>query len=217
MGARAGVLLAYGTTVRRSIRVLVGILLVVNALDLTTSLLPTFIDVVPLPRRAPLVLMTQLCLLCPLGWGAPRVLGVVSSWWRRLPIPLVPRALISALLLLQLAHVALRMEIYPFTNVGMFSNVVAVPTDGTYRTTTYVLDRAHGVELLRMMREGNPLFAHHFQWDYKAAWVMRMYKGTSGADAVLADGLRVVPALATITYEQRSGRIRSIVTAPAHE
>ncbi len=193
-------------------RLAAAVIVVLNALDLTTSILPTFIDEWPVGHRSTAVLLIQLALLVPLGRAAivhgPRV----ARWWSRLPIPFVPRVVVSLLALLQLGHVALRMEIYPFSNVAMFSSVVTPPTDGTYSESSYVIDSSDGVEILRMMREGNPLFARHFQWDYKAAWVMRMYNGTPGADAVLAEGLAAPARFATVTYEQRDGHICSIVT-----
>jgi len=198
---------------RQWLRALVDVVLAANALDLSTSLLPTLIDVAPLPHRPTGLLALQLVLLGPLIWRVLACVRPLARWWARLPIPLVPRALLSAVIVLQLAHVALRMEIYPFTSVAMFSNVVEPPKDGNYRTSMYVLDRAHGLEILPIMREGNSLFARYFSWDYKAAWVMRMYKGTPGADAVVGEAL-TAPLMATVTYDQRSGRVRSIVVWP---
>jgi hypothetical protein len=191
----------------------VGVVLAANALDLSTSLLPTFIDVAPLPRRPTGLLVLQLVLLGALAWRGLAYVRPLLRWWARLPIPLVPRVLLSAVIVLQLAHVALRMEIYPFTSVAMFSNVVEPPRDGNYSTTMYVLKRAHGFELLPVMREGNPWFARYFSWDYKAAWVMRMHKGTPGADAVVGEAL-TAPLMATVTYDQRLGHVRSIVVWP---
>jgi hypothetical protein len=189
-------------------------LLVINALDLTTSILPTFIDQTPTPRRGTLALVAQLALVLPLAVAAAGSARPLVRRWARLPIPLVPRAILSALVLLQLGHMALRMEIYPFTSVAMFSSLATPPADGTYTASSYVIDRGEGVELLRMMREGNPLFARHFAWDYKTGWLMQMYKGSPGADAVLATVLATTPPrLARVTYQQRDGRIRSIVTS----
>jgi hypothetical protein len=133
----AGALLAMAARVPSALRRLIGAVLVANALDLSTSLLPTFIDGNPSTRRSPTLMAIQLALVVPLaalaGAGLPRL----SRWWRALPIPLVPRTLMSSFLLLQLVHVALRMEIYPFTNVAIFGDVVGLPIDPALATVTY--------------------------------------------------------------------------------
>jgi hypothetical protein len=196
-------------------RPVAALVVLLNALDLSTSLLPTFIDERPVAHRGAAVLALQLALLVPLGRAAVAYLPRLARAWCRLPIPLVARTIITACAVMQLGHVALRMEMYPFTCVAMFSSVATAPADGSYAASTYVIDGGDGVEVVRMLREGNPLFARHCQWDYKAAWVMRMYQGSPAAADVLAAELATKPPrLVTVTYQQRDGRIRSIVTRP---
>jgi hypothetical protein len=195
----------------RSWRPAAALVVVLDALDLTTSLLPTFIDDQPLAARSGAVLALQLALLVPLARAAIVSLPRLARGWWRLPIPLVPRTIVTACAVMQLGHVALRMEMYPFTCIAMFSSVAVAPADGSYASGSYVIDDGDGIEVVRMLREGNPLFARHCHWDYKAAWVMRMYKGTPGADAVLADELAAPPRFTTVTYGQRDGHIRSVV------
>jgi hypothetical protein len=200
----------------RRFRTLVYVVLVANAIDLTTSWLPTFFDTVELPRPGRAMEALQLTLLATLLLSARRwPWGRVARIWSQLPIPFVPRAILSALVFTQLVHVAFRMECYPFSSVAMFSNVVELPATGSYRTSGYVIRTNSHVELVRTLREANPYFARHFDWDYKTAWLLRMYKGSPGADAILAEAARKagipVPEMATITYHAGSGRVRTIV------
>jgi hypothetical protein len=200
----------------RRVQAVFHLLLVVNAIDLSTSWLPTFFDTVVQPRPDRATAALQLTLLAPLVWYARHwPWRRVARAWSALPIPLVPRAALSAVIVIQLCHVALRMECYPFSSVAMFSNVVDVPANGSYRTTGYVIAAGGDVELLRLLREGNPIFARHFEWDYKFGWLLRMYKGTPAADAVVAEAARSVglppPKMATITYDSGNGQLRSLV------
>ncbi|MDB4967829.1 MAG: hypothetical protein JWN44_3518 [Myxococcales bacterium] len=200
----------------RTFQTLLYVVLVANAVDLSTSWLPTFFDTVELTRPSRAMTALQLTLLAPLLWSARRwPWRRLARLWADLPIPFASRAILSAIVFMQLVHVAFRMESYPFSSVAMFSNVVEIPATGSYRNNSYVICRDNQVELVRMLREANPYFARHFDWDYKAGWLLRMYKGTPAADAVMAEAARSAgipaPTMATITYDAGSGRVRSLV------
>jgi hypothetical protein len=179
--------------VRAPIRAALVVLLVVNGLDLSTSLLPNLIDTMPM-RRSTGALIAQLLLLVPLaGWMVRALPSFVRALWR-LPIPRIPLVVIVAFVGLQLVHGALRMEAYPFSNVGMFSSVAIEPTPLHYVGHFYVIGdaRSDGTRnRLSLLREGNPLFARYFHdLDYKAAWILRMYDGSPAVDRIVADTLR---------------------------
>jgi hypothetical protein len=222
--ARRWLLCRIRPTRSRCGRTLLTVLLVANAVDLTTSWLPTFFDTAVMPRPERAVVALQWTLLAPLAWLARRwPWRRVALFWSRLPIPIVPRAILSAVVVLQLFHIALRMECYPFSSVAMFSNIVELPANGAYRSTSYVVcdDRDNvrlvdgHVELFRVMRHANSLFTRDSDWDYKAGWLLRMYKGTPAADRVVAEAARAAGVqhlcMATITYEAGTGKLRALV------
>jgi hypothetical protein len=185
-------------SVRAPLRAALVVLLLVNALDLSTSLLPNLIDTVAMPRRSTGALIVQLLLLVPLAAGAVRALPSFARALWRLPIPRIPLVVVVALVVLQLLHGALRMEAYPFSNVGMFSSVAVEPTPLHYVGRFYLIGDSHsdgGRKPLSFLREGNPLFARYFHdLDYKAAWALGMYKGSPEVDRIVADTLRAADA-----------------------
>ena len=119
----------------------------------------------------------------------------------------------------QLAHVALRMEIYPFSSVAMFSSLApSSQAQPTYEADAYVFDRNGDLEIFSFLREGNPLFARHFDWDYKAAWLMLMYQGSPQVDAILAERMRAEglppPSLRHMRFYKRDGRLARLARNP---
>ena len=107
---------------RRALSTAGTLALVANALDLSTSALPTQIDG-NVPSRSPLAMLLQCALLALLMWRARRT---PVQWLRRLralPVPRPAACLLFAFVAGELAHVALRMEIYPFSSVAMFSSL----------------------------------------------------------------------------------------------
>jgi hypothetical protein len=191
------------------------VVLAANALDLTTSAIPTLIDRAPPPPRSAVALVVQLALLVPLLWACRSLPRRIGRAWRESPLPWAARCVITTFVALQLLHVALRMENYPFSDVAMFSTLDRSAQGRLTAMDSYVLDDEHGFEMLRFLREGNPLFARHFDWDYKAAWLLRMYRGSPEVDALLTARLRRehrgAPSFRRLALDLRSGKVLSQV------
>jgi hypothetical protein len=175
---------------------LLAALAVLNLLDLTTSLRPSFADALwPVPPKAAWL------------WGAQGAVAVVSlayavrRWgkaavaqWRGLPISLGLRWFLSLWLLAHLSQVALRDEHFPFSSVAMFSSGVSeeLATRTVVPTRLVLLRKADGgAEVVDLLAEGMPLAApHDLGWDYRVGWAMRMYApGHSRAMRILAQAL----------------------------
>jgi hypothetical protein len=205
------------TTLQRLAVRAFDVLLVANALDLTTSAIPTYIDE-RLPARSTAALVVQLLLVAALLWRARRVPGAVVRRLRALPLPRPAALVLLSFVALELVHVALRMEIYPFSPIAMFSSLTRPSSDATYAADVYVQDRDGALEIFSFMREGNPLFARYFDWDYKAAWLMRMNKGNPAVEELLTARLRAEglppPSLRHIQVRKRDGAIVRVARLP---
>jgi hypothetical protein len=196
----------------RPLRIAIGLVLLANALDLTTSLLPTAIDTVrATPARSTIALVAQLALLAPaLRWLARRA-RQGKRWFDSLPIPLAARWVCALVVSVEIAHIALRTERYPFTPVAMFSTAVTEPGD-TATDRVYVIVRDGKPEVLSFMREGSPFFSRYIDVDYKAGWLLRMYApGSSSAYGWvrdrLADAHAPAPFIADVVYRRSDGVI----------
>jgi len=201
--------------VSRPLQITVGVVLLVNLLDLTTSLIESPADHLwPIEPKPGWQLALQGALVLPL---------IAIAWTRRariveaaraLPIPRPALVVIGAWLAIAIAHVALRAESYPFSPVTMFSSGVPEPTDPLMRSDGYVIVHPEGVEVISWLREGQPAFARHgFGWDYKAGWTMHMYAQThSAAKAVVDERLEAEgspPAVrASFEYHRADGTLR---------
>jgi hypothetical protein len=191
----------------------------VALLDLTTSAVPSFIDVfgpvpaTPWPVRAVEVLLLGLGLP---GWR--RALAPLPGALRSLPGSRVGLLLMAVYLLGASAAVVLRTELFPFSNVGMFSAVPARPVDmdEPRREASVVLVSPAGVQPISVLREGTA-FAADFDtgWDYKAGWVMYMF-GTADSHA-LAEATRVArlhgaqrAVRALVRVDPRTGKVLAV-------
>jgi hypothetical protein len=193
--------------------------LVLNLLDLTTSLVPAEMDRArpPAPRSLA-AWVVQLALLAPLlALVGPRARPFVARV-RALPVPRPALFALGAFVLVELAHIALRAETYPFSCVGMFSTAVPEWQNAPMIAPAYLVADGQRVVVLNFMREGNPFLARYFQreWDYKAAWVMRQYgAGSRVARGIvarrLAERALPPPALADVAVSGTDGRMRLVV------
>lgn len=158
----------------------------VALLDLTTGAIPSPIDVFgPVPALPLALRIAEVALalaLLPLLPGAARAVREVVG---RLPIPTAGRVALGLYLAGALVAVLLRAEVYPFSNVGMFS-AVPPPTDfeRLQRAPTVAFEGPDGRVPLALLREGSAAVAEYDTgWDYKAGWVMYMY-GTAHSKAL---------------------------------
>lgn len=180
---------------------------IIALLDLTTSALPSRIDVFgPLPELPLAVRVVELALALALLPLLPSAARVVRACVDRLPIPTSGKLLLGLYLAGALAAVLLREEIYPFSNVGMFS-AVPPPTDfdRPRRAPTIAFEGPAGQVPLSLLREGSSAAATlETGWDYKAGWVMYMY-GTAHSKA-----LGHADALARAHGFDRAVRVRAV-------
>lgn len=170
---------------RRALHLLAPLGLI-SLLDLTTSAIPSFIDVfgpvpsLPLPLR---LLEAALALtLLPL---LPAALRAARALIRTLPGRTTGKALLALYLIGATTAVLLRTEYYPFSNVGMFSAVPdTVDTRTPRREPTVAFVTGPRFVPLAPLREGMKLGAQvDTDWDYKAGWVIYMF-GTSHSQAL---------------------------------
>jgi hypothetical protein len=195
-------------------RALALIVLAINFLDVTTSLIPSPADhAIPVPERSTLAWVVQLALVAPLLMWTVRHLPAFVRSIRSLPIPRPALIVLGLFVFIDLAHIALRLEQFPFSPVAMFSSLMPRAADDDFVTDGYVVLHPDGVEHVSFLREGSPLFARHaFDWDYRAGWTMHMYATThSTARAVVREQMASEslppPIRARIAYSRSTGRL----------
>ena len=153
-------------------------LLVINALDLTNTLIPSPADHLwPIPKRNLFSVIAQSLLLIPLvillrnfprkAWTALRNSGA----------PFAARVCMAAFILVGSVHVALRYESFPFSPVAMFSSgVIPRTSDGVEAKGYLVVTKSGELAPFRSLLEGGDLFTRYdADWDYKAGWVMHLF------------------------------------------
>lgn len=196
----------------RAPRIALAIALFANGLDLSTSLIPYWIDKFYTPSaRSALEWAVQLALLAAgLVWLA-RVLPAIARTLAALPIPRAPLYVCGAFLLIECAHIALRFERFPFSPVAMFSDAHVEKME-SWEQPGMLVQHPEGVRFLSFQREGDPLFARYFDdLDYKGSAALRMYRDTEGVAkivraAVTARGLPP-PVPVWVTYRTRDGQV----------
>ena len=110
------------TSVKRLATWVTGSVAILITLDVTTSLIPSFIDAQMrvLAPRGGLLWWTEVVIALGCAawflWKSPSI----WRWWTSPPLPKA----IDAVCPHHLVHIALRTEHYPFSNVGMFSQAV---------------------------------------------------------------------------------------------
>lgn len=166
-----------------------GVLLAVNALDVSTSLIPYWIDVYQPPARSSAEWAIQLGLLAgALAWLGS-VLPRVVQTLRALPIPRAPFVVCGAFIAIELAHVALRYERYPFSPVAMFSDAHTDAPE-TREQPALLVQRPEGAEIFSFQREGDRYFASYFSdLDYKGSAALRMYRDAPRVQEIVAAAL----------------------------
>jgi len=175
--------------VSRPLQITVGVVLLANLLDLTTSLVESPADHLwPIEPKPPWQLALQAALVLPLIALAWTRRARVAEAARALPIPRPALVVLGAWIAIAAAHVALRAERYPFSPVTMFSSGAPEPTDELMHAQGYAIVHPDGIEVISWLREGQPAFARHgFGWDYKAGWTMHMYAQTHSAAQAVVD------------------------------
>lgn len=193
-----------------------AVLLLANTLDVTTSLIPYWIDSqYQTPARSTLEWLVQLSLLLIglvwLGSNAAAILRALAA----LPIPRAPLLVCGAFLLIEVGHIALRYERYPFSPVAMFSDAHTDAPPTREQPALLIRHPEGQLELFSFQREGDPRFALHFaDLDYKGSAVLRMYRDAPRvqeivAQAIAPEGLPP-PEPVFVTYRTSDGKVLGI-------
>jgi hypothetical protein len=166
-----------------------GVVLAINALDVTTSLIPYWIDIYQPPARSPAEWAIQLGLLAVAIVWLARVTPRIARTLRALPIPRAPLIVCGAFVAIELAHIALRYERYPFSPVAMFSDAHTDAPD-TREQPALLIQAKGGAEIFSFQREGDRVFAEYFyDLDYKGSAVLRMYRDAPRVQEIVAAAL----------------------------
>ena len=206
------------------VRAVLVLVLLANALDLSTSTLPSPADhLFAIPRRELWEWGLQIALLVPLLVLGVRRTPALVEWLRALPVPRVAGGVLAAYFAIACVHVALRLELFPWSPAAMFSSAVAPSAADSFSHTSYVVVRGSWVEPVSFLREGNAAFQQlGLGFDYKAGWVMRLYAPTHSSardllvQLVTARGLPA-PRRVKLTYQRSTGRalgFKQLVEAP---
>jgi hypothetical protein len=201
------------------VKIASGIALGANALDVTTSLIPYTIDVaVEIPPRSTVEWTIQLLLSAVgLTWlfrSSPALLRAV----RELPVPRPALIVCGLFLLIEVGHIALRYERFPFSPVAMYSDG-QIKTPELWDQRGFLIQHADGTRFFSFQREGDPLFASYFEdLDYKGSAALRMYRTEPRvhrivAKAVMAKGLPP-PVSVLYTYRTSDGAIVAVRPEP---
>lgn len=186
--------------------------LIGNLLDLTTSIIPSPADLsYRPPPRSPLELGVQLLLLVPLAWLLPRHLKRLARAVAAAPVPRAVLVVCGGFIVVELVHVALRLETYPWSPVAMYSNGVQVPPTPVKQRWTYVVLRPEGQDLLSPERESTVLRRYLYDFDYKMAAAVTMHSRSSVVASlikrqVMAQGFPS-PVLVEVAYDIRTGAV----------
>lgn len=191
-----------------------GVLLAVNALDVTTSLIPYWIDVYQPPARSTAEWAGQLGLLAVAIVWLARATPSIARTLRALPIPRAPLIVCGAFIAIELAHIALRYERYPFSPVAMFSDAHS-DAPAAREQPALLIQRPDGAEVFSFQREGDRAFAEYFyDLDYKGSAVLRMYRDAPRVQeivsATLAEHGLPAPQPVFVRYRTSDGEVLAI-------
>jgi len=162
-----------GNLMRRIGRVVLLSLLVLNALDLTTSIhvYPEYYNNTPW-QRSTAGLAVQLALAAGLAaWLIPQL----PAAWRAVrdaPVPLAAKWVCGIVMAVQCLHVGFKEEHFPFSYVGMYS-LAAERSDQPLllqQTRIHAVETEDGLELYPMVREGDLWFAQYISMDGRDMW-----------------------------------------------
>jgi hypothetical protein len=135
--------------------------------------------------------------------------GLLRALWA-VPIPRPALIVCGAFLLVEIAHIALRLETFPFSPVAMYSNAVVVDPPPIRSRWSYVVPRRDGgYDLLSPERESTMAAKFLSNFDYKMAAVVTMYTRSSVVyrhihEQLVATG-HPSPVLVEVRYHASSG------------
>jgi len=150
----------------RWLRVLFVFGLVVNALDY-------FAGVHVVPRNG-LIVRPSFLAVTRFGpvqlWGVWILVALIvmclPRWtraWLNWNVPIVARIFLTAVLLFEAYYIVARKEVFPFTNVSMYSIVRVRPVKETHRERSYFISHDGVFEEFNLFREGNRALS---EWVY---------------------------------------------------
>ncbi|MEZ4426444.1 MAG: hypothetical protein R3A51_01990 [Nannocystaceae bacterium] len=158
----------------RVVSVVVRIVLVVNLLDLTTSIPSAYNHAVGERSAAALVVQLALAVVGVI-WIVRRLPGWLRALWRA-PIPAPARLILGGVLIVQIIYIALKIERYPLTNVGMFTFRITPWRDPQVLRDQYLYRGEDGPQVLSVRRFGDPLFALGARTDFQTALLLWKYR-----------------------------------------
>jgi hypothetical protein len=191
---------------------------VVALLDVTTSAIPSFIDVFGPVRGWPAwVRVCEVLIALTLLEGLPARVRSLRKTVELLPGSRFAHWLMGALVMGNALMVFFRSELFPFSNVGMFSAVPPASDRFLPRETESVVF-VEGTDVLPVatIREGSPLVAEFAtDWDYKTGWTLYMFGASDSRalafanEAARRNGFDRA-ARARVIYDPLSGRTLGI-------
>jgi hypothetical protein len=156
----------------------------------------------------------QLALCGVAGLWLLKVAPALARIAAGLPIPRTPLIVCGAFIAVELVHIALRYERYPFSPVAMFSDAhVGAPAER--ELPALVIPRPEGPELFSFQREGDAKFARYFSGlDYKGSAALRMYRDAPRVHAIVAAELAAhglpPPVHVYVRYRTSDGEVLEI-------
>jgi hypothetical protein len=141
------------------------------------------------------------------GRHAPAFLRAL---WRT-NVPRAPLVVAGAMVLVEIVHVALRLEDFPFSPVAMYSNAVTVSPPERNTRWTFVVLRPNGQDLLSPERESTPMRRYLNDFDYRMTAAVTMYTRSSVVfrmiqEQIVAAGYPA-PVLVEVNYETSTGKV----------
>lgn len=197
-----------------ALEIVVVTALVLSTLDLLAMADPE-LERQTFPRPSPTETRVQQALLWPLGaWALLRGGPLLWPRVRELPMPVAPLVVCGGIWLIEVGHFAQRTERFPFSHVGMFSHL-AWAGDDFVAPDQYVIEHHDGVEVVSMLREGDPLFQQYLDMSAHESWVLLAHRRAPKVKDRLREeftrrGLPP-PKLAKVRFRTRDGHVLAIV------
>ncbi|MCA9603072.1 MAG: hypothetical protein R3A78_15295 [Polyangiales bacterium] len=197
--------------IRRIVRVAVVACLIANCLDLTTSIIASPVDRwYDTPKRAAWEWAIQLALVLPLVLLAARQAPRAVAALRALPVPRNALVVCGLFFALEVGHIALRLETYPFSPVAMYSNAVTTPPPVVQDTWRYlVIDHSKTLQMLSFERESTAASQFLTDFDYRTAAVATQYSRTRAVFSLVTEQLAAQglpkPLIVRMPYSTRTG------------
>jgi hypothetical protein len=181
--------------------ILVGMALIINAMDLGADSWPTLRNEA-YPMRSTEAWRWQFLLLALFGmWLAARAPTVIRAL-RRTPVPRTPLTVLSVVVAVQLVHVAFHVEVFPFSHVGMFSFVEPAPTPEWWSDGWHVRDERGERQPFSYFRLGDPWLASPVALDGRTSWIFFEHRGGAVVRERLARELAEVGLVGPPVHER---------------